>query len=270
MLSEVQIMCMASDLRQELGLAEADIAAVIGDAGYTYIEKTLPEDVSGFSMYLGSGRYAIGFNPAHCWSKGFRRFTIAHELAHVTIPAHRALLQATEIHQSQPEFRSRDNDLEREADRFAVHFLTPAHAFREQARFKEYCPDTILGLARHFGTSVYATALRYVELTDQSCALFVCNSTGKILYEKRSGPMLDEYRQMRLLNREAVRPGTLVHDWIKGNQSEQQCRLGLEDWYDDCPEGIEATETVIALGYGSQYFSLLIPDEQQVHEEDEW
>lgn len=274
MLSEIAIADMASRLREEIGVASdtavGDIVAVVKEAGYKYAERHLDKDVPGFSRYLGSGRYEIGFNPDHYWNEGFRRFTIGHELGHVSIPRHRKILNGGDIHESKPVYYGRDDDVEREADRFAVHLLTPAPAFRKQMQYKEYCPETISALAKYFGTSVYATVLRYVELTDQSCALIVCNEKGQIRYEKRSPSMFDEYRGMRLLNRESLRRGTLVHDWVTGNKSEQQCRLGLEVWYDDCPEGIEATESVIFLGYGDLYFSLLIPDKQQVHDEEEW
>ena len=274
MLSEIEIAGMASSLREEIGVASdtavGDIVAVVEEVGYKYAERPLDKDVSGFSRYLGSGRYEIGFNHDHYWNEGFRRFTIGHELGHVSIPQHREILNGSDIHESKPVYYGRDENVEREADRFAVHLLMPARAFRKQMQYKEYCPETIEALAKYFGTSVYATVLRYVELTDQSCALIVCNGNGQIRYERRSPSMFDEYQGMRLLNRESLKPGTLVHDWVIGNESEQQCRLGLEVWYDDCPEGIEATESVISLGYGDLYFAMLIPDKQQVHDEDEW
>ena len=274
MLSEVAIAGVASSLREEAGLANDavvdDIVAFVKEADYDYSERHLGRDVSGFARYLGSARYEIGFNPDNYWNEGFRRFTIGHELGHVSMPRHREILKSGDIHESKPVYYGRDDDVEREADRFAVHLLTPAREFKKQMRYKEYCPETISALADHFGTSLYATILRYVELTDQSCALIVCNGKGQIHYEKRSPSMLDEYRAMRLLYREPQKPGTLVYDWVTGNKDVQQCRLGLEAWYDDCPEGIEATESVISLGYGDLYFALVIPDEQQVYEEEEW
>ena len=273
MLSEPAIAGMANSLREEIGLANdevvGDIVAVVKEANYEYAECHLGEGVSGFSKYLGSGRYEIGFNPDHYWNEGFRRFTIGHELGHVSIPRHRDLLRGVTGHESKPVYYERDGDFEREADRFAVHFLTPARGFRKQMEYKEYCPETISALAKHFGTSLYAAILRYIELTDQSCALVVCNGKGQIHYEKRSRSMIDEYRNMRLLHREPLKPGTLVHDWVRGNRGEQNCCFGLEVWYDDCPEGVEATESVIPLGYGDLYFALLIPDKQQLYDEED-
>ena len=274
MLSEIAIAGMASSLREESGVASdtavGDIVAVVKEAGYKYAERRLGKDVPGFSRYLGSGRYEIGFNPDHYWNEGFRRFTIGHELGHVSIPRHRKILNGGDVHESKPVYYGRDDDVEREADRFAVHLLTPAGEFRKQMQYKEYCPETISALANHFGTSLYATILRYVELTDQSCALIVCNGEGQIHYEKRSSSMVGRVPGHEVLYREPQKPGTLVHDWVTGNKDEQQCRLGLEVWYDDCPEGIEATESVISLGYGDLLFSLLIPDKKQVHDEEEW
>ena len=252
----------AAQLRENMAIGDSevigDIVDYIQEAGYSYLEKSFGDEFSGFSQALGGGNYLIGFNTDHLWSDKFRRFTLSHELGHITIPDHRKILETEELHLSKSEFQSRDKKIEREADYFAICFLAPKKAFQVAMKYKEYTKETILGLSKHFGISSYAAVLRFIELTDFACTLVVCNEEGLIEYEQRSDRMKETYKQ-DFLSKKQVKGTTLTYDYINGRQEEDACTVSLDEWFDDLPIEIEATESVIELGYNGKFLTLLTP-----------
>ncbi|MXX14819.1 MAG: ImmA/IrrE family metallo-endopeptidase [Gemmatimonadetes bacterium] len=251
----------AAQLRENMAISDSevigDIVDQIQESGYRYMEGSFGDEFSGYSQSLGGGNFLIGFNRDHFWSDKFHRFTLSHELGHITIPEHRKILETEELHRSKSEFQSRDQ-IEREADYFAICFLAPKKAFQTAMKYKEYIKDTILGLSEHFGISSYAAVLRFIELTDLTCTLVVCNEAGLIEYERRSDRMKETYKQ-DFLRKKQVKGTTLTYDYMDGHQEEDTCTVSLNDWFDDLPIEIEATESVIELGYNGKFLTLLTP-----------
>ena len=258
----------ASQLRESMGIGSdeviGDIVSLIKDAGYEYMDESFGDDFSGFTRALGGSNYLIGFNRNHYYGPTFHRFTVAHELGHVTIPWHRQMLEANGQHRSKSEFQVKDR-IEREADYFAICFLAPREAFQIQMRFKEYTKETIWRLSKHFGISPYAAVLRFIELTDLSCTLVVCNKNGLIEYEQRSGRMKDTCKH-DFLSKIQVKSSTLTYDYINGSQNEDSCSVSLNEWFEDLPPEIAATESVIELGYNGKFLTLLIPHVADIEE----
>ena len=252
----------AAQLRENMAIGDneviGDIANQIQKSGYRYLEESFGDDFSGFSKALGGGNYLIGFNSDHFWSDKFHRFTLSHELGHINIPEHRQMLETAGLHRSKSEFQSKER-IEREADYFAICFLAPKKAFQTAIRYKEYTKETILGLSEHFGISSYAAVLRFIELTDHACTLVVCNEAGLIEYEQRSDRMKETYKQ-DFLSKKQVKGTTLTYDYINGRKDEDVCPISLNEWFDDLPIEIEATESVIELGYNGKFLTLLVPD----------
>lgn len=251
----------AAQFRENMAIGDneviGDIVDQIKEAGYRYLEESFGDDFSGFSKALGGGNYLIGFNSDHFWSDKFHRFTLSHELGHINIPEHRQMLETAGLHRSKSEFQSKER-IEREADYFAICFLAPKKAFQTAIRYKEYTKETILGLSEHFGISSYAAVLRFIELTDLTCTLVVCNEAGLIEYERRSDRMKETYKQ-DFLSKKQVKGTTLTYDYINGRQDEEACPISLNEWFDDLPIEIEATESVIELGYNGKFLTLLTP-----------
>ena len=251
----------AAQLRENMAISDSevigDIVDQIQEAGYCYMEESFGDEFSGFSQVLRDGNFLIGFNRDHFWSDKFHRFTLSHELGHITIPEHRKILETEELHRSKSEFQSRDQ-IEREADYFAICFLAPKKAFQTAMKYKEYTKGTIVGLSEHFGISSYAAVLRFIELTDLTCTLVVCNEAGLIEYERRSDRMKETYKQ-DFLRKKQVKGTTLTYDYINGHQEEDACTVSLNEWFDDLPIEIEATESVIKLGYNGKFLTLLTP-----------
>ncbi len=261
MISHLRIAKHATDLRSDMGIGDAevigDIVSQIRQSGYDYVQEPFGSDFSGFSQSLGNGRYLIGFNTSHFWSKSFRRFTISHELGHITIPSHRRILDSGGRHRSKSEFRSNE-PIEREADYFAICFLAPKKAFQLAMKYKECTKETVLELSACFGISTYASVLRFIELTDLACTLLVCNKDGFIDYERRSNRMKELYQQ-DFLTKRPVGDATLTYDNISGRNGVDTCEIPLNAWFDGLPDEIKATESVIALEYNRKFLTLVVP-----------
>lgn len=97
-----------------------------------------------------------------------KRFTIAHEIGHYLIPSHRNLenvcaggmIESWQKGLGRPEL---------EANEFAVELLLPFRYVREPLRLDDPSLKTIGRVASQFETSLTATTLRFVSLTDLPC-----------------------------------------------------------------------------------------------------
>ena len=266
MISNHEIIKCASQLRENIGIdideTIGSIVEIIQNAGYQYVEDHFNNDFAGFSKYLDSFNYLIGYNLDQNWNDNFKRFTLAHELGHVSMLKHCEILKKGIMHRSQPEYQS-DNEIEREADYFAINFLAPKKLFEKQMEFKAFDTATIFALSDFFGISTYAAVLRFVELTDLTCSLIVCNKNGYIDYEKRSEKMKQTFRHDFLRNQKILGT-TLTSDWIKGNKEEETCDIPLNEWYRGLDTELDVTESVIELGYNNKYLTLLEPKDSDI------
>jgi Zn-dependent peptidase ImmA (M78 family) len=255
----------ARQRREDLGIGVnetiGDIVELIRKAGYAYMESSFGKNFSGFSQYLGGYNFLIGFNTdCSSWGINFRRFTLSHELGHVTIPEHVEILTQEKLHRSVAEYRSQEV-IEREADYFAINFLAPEKQFQQKIKNKGFLRDTIFEISDHFKISLYAAILRYLELTDQPCALIASNRKGYIRYEKRSTKM-QRFLNHTFLYNQPIPPNSLTREYLKGRKRLHVREYPLNEWYrelryaeDDIEVGI--TESVIELGYNKMFLTLL-------------
>jgi Zn-dependent peptidase ImmA (M78 family) len=99
------------------------------------------------------------------------RFSVAHELGHYFLDAHRQFLKkGGRAHCSQTEFLS-DNLSEREADSFAASLLMPSYLARPVVNKNELTLARLDDIAQTFETSLISTAIRAVRLSDYPCAV---------------------------------------------------------------------------------------------------
>ena len=265
MLKDWQIIQYTNQLRENISFnyidPVSDIDKVLEDAGYKYVEEHFKDDFSGFSKYLGSGNYVIGFNKDHYWSEKFRRFTIAHELGHLTIPEHRLKLEKEILHRSKTEYKS-TNNIEIEADKFAINFLAPKQTFKEKSKYKRFNSDTINILSDYFNISTYATALHFIDSTDLACVLIVNNKNGQIVYERRSKRFTEGFYHP-YLHRQAVPQDTNCFTYLNDDQTIEDIGneqvIDLKAWYPELNSDIQAFESIIDLGYNNFIFSLIEP-----------
>ena len=264
--TNIEIIREANGLREMIGLTPKEpivnIDESISNIGFILAEENFGDNFAAFCTHLERDRFAIVLNKDQQWNENFRRFTISHEIGHLTLIQHRAALQRGNLEKSLPEFQIY-TPIEREADYFAINFLAPRQAFEHASKLKDFSFESLFEIGNFFGISVLATAFRFVELTDLPCSLISVDvATGKIKYEKRSS----EFRGLgfaEYLFGKRIPPRTNCYDVLRSSKdvfpiTEQ---VNLIDWYPDFGEKIECTESILQLGYNNTLVVLLVLNE---------
>ena len=115
-----------------------------------------------------------------------RRFTIGHELGHFLIPSHRGNRQCTRQDLAERRTDTQYQKQETQANAFSAGLLMPKKTFtRDIDALGSADVSHIIELARAYGTSLEATANRYVELTEDACAI-VMSKDGRVRYARPS------------------------------------------------------------------------------------
>jgi len=93
------------------------------------------------------------------------RFTIAHELGHYFIDAHRnKLKKGVSLSYNGDVNEAENKKIDTEANKFAANLLMPSNHFVEQANKIEPGLGGILKLKKKFETSIESTTSRYIDL----------------------------------------------------------------------------------------------------------
>jgi predicted transcriptional regulator len=152
----------------------ADLAARKG-----ILVQAKPDTADGVSGMLVKAGDQFGIMYAtNIPSKGFQKFSIAHEFGHYCIDGHSDALLASGVHYSQAGFRSSD-PFEQEADYFAAALLMSELAFRKEMNRHDPGLACVEALRKACETSLTATAIRYSGLTRDGVAVIL--STGETI-----------------------------------------------------------------------------------------
>lgn len=110
----------------------------------------------------------------------YQRFSIAHEFGHYFLPEHPENILKNGAHFSSAGAKRNAKDpYEKEADYFSTCLLMPKSIFEnEMYKFNDGM-EAIKALANLFNTSLTATAIRYIELSD-SPAMLIISSNGLV------------------------------------------------------------------------------------------
>ena len=139
---------------------------------------------------------------------GRRRFSIAHEMGHYHIPAHRGAERGLGwCGDVEMRATSLVSQLEWEANDFASELLMPSKLFGEDVALRDISIRSAMALASDdlYSVSVTASAWRMVQLTRDACAIVV-SSNGKIEWAARS----DALRIPGLRRGDPVHPDSLA------------------------------------------------------------
>lgn len=140
------------------------ITMSFGEYGDTF-DAMLEHKTGRFHIFCNLDRVGQADSPR-------ARFTLAHELGHYYIDEHRNALAAgrAAAHRSQCDYESQ-NLAEQEADHFAGNLLMPRSRFVDKAKSAARGLAGIISLAKAFGTSLTATAIRYAAADICPCAV---------------------------------------------------------------------------------------------------
>jgi hypothetical protein len=261
MASPVLIANHAKEFREELGLKEDDvvediISLITDTAGYEYEQNEFDEQYYGFSEYKGSGVFKICYNLKFDWNHAFKRFTLAHELGHISL--HHEYLREHILHRcyTNEQFVKQ---MEIEADIFAANFLAPSNACSKLISGLDFTSDSVSLVASHFNISTYAAALRFIALTDRTCAFIVCNKGGRTEYERRSNNFSASFNHP-FVHKTKIHQYTLTNEFINGKKDSTCCESQMSYWYPGIQKDAKVQECVIDLGYNDKIMTLLTPE----------
>ncbi|MGE0710326.1 MAG: ImmA/IrrE family metallo-endopeptidase [Planctomycetota bacterium] len=122
---------------------------------------------------------------------GRKRFATAHELGHWVL--HERVSQVLACTSEDMVRQYKASPPEMEANYFASALLMPEKLIRPQIRGKQPTFDLIKQLATSFNTSLTATAVRFVELSTEYCAV-VISEAGRIRWGRASEALEDAFR----------------------------------------------------------------------------
>lgn len=231
-----------------------------------------PENVEGVSGMLVKAGDIFGIIYAtNIPSRGFQRFSVAHELGHYFISGHPDALLSEGVHVSRAGFVVAD-PYEQEADYFAAALLMPRAAFRRAIDDHEPGLACITALREACETSLTATAIRYSSLTGDGVAVIV--SAGSTVDWCFLSDGMKQARDLNFLRKGTPVPaGTLTSDF---NAKPGNVRLGkndagegkLSDWFDG-NDAYGVTEEVVGLGQYGRTLTVLTCRSLSVRPEDE-
>jgi hypothetical protein len=102
-----------------------------------------------------------------------RRYIVAHELGHHLLHAERVALCA-----ERDLVRYEPGNAETEANAFAAEVLMPRALFEPHCDVARPCLDVVRSIARQFRTTLTATAIRFVDLCPEACAVVWSESSA--------------------------------------------------------------------------------------------
>ena len=182
---------------------------------------------------------------------GRRRFAIAHELGHLELKHNPGAPTECGEKQFMLWYKSQ-NAKEVEANLFAAELLMPEAMFRR--KLEKTIPSFALieKLADEFQTTLTATAIRYIDLCEEQCAI-VFSTGGKIIWSRRS---LDYHRW--------ITPGRKVSSYSfaadffeRGDLSQNMETVRRDAWVENASEREIINEQSRALWSYDSVLSLL-------------
>jgi Zn-dependent peptidase ImmA (M78 family) len=187
------------------------------------------------------------------------RFTFAHELGHYFIDNHRnsLLIGLSPSHCSETGFKSR-NRAERQADYFASCLLMPEDRFRSYCNRKVFEYRIIEELAKKFGTSISATALRFCAIGNHPImVVYSYKNTLKWFWSS------EDFRFRWLKHgKDKLPEDTVAGEYFNlGRKSTQTEPVFAMDWFDIKYENqADLPFKEHCLIYGSHCFSIIWED----------
>lgn len=155
---EERIRYIASLARKEIGLKEESnrrLLFLLEKSGVFIFEKMLGDAREAYSLWIEGSRPYI-FLRKYGDAAGWRNFDLAHELGHLLLHHH---IEFSTISEEKYE------ELEAEANRFALHFLLPEEEFmRDMRSVLDWTdPDGYVNMKRKWDVSLYWLGYRAFE-----------------------------------------------------------------------------------------------------------
>ncbi|KUO40380.1 MAG: hypothetical protein AVW05_03700 [Hadesarchaea archaeon DG-33] len=199
----------ATKLLEELGITKLPIIPrdICLTLDIAYVEDKL-KSIDGLLLLNPSGKSLIGVNSS-IKEQGRKNFTGAHELGHLCMDSD----YQDSFYCSRDDiesFKDQIQPVELRANNFAAALLMPQFIYQELVKVREPGWDTVRTLAAMSQTTLTATAMRFLDLTDYACALIVS--------EKRTISWFHKSREFAsYVLTGIIPPGTIAHTVFRGS-----------------------------------------------------
>jgi hypothetical protein len=187
---------------------------------------------------------------------GAIRFCIAHEIGHLLLKHYAqgdALGRAFKRQRTCSPLTSDGSEIERDACVFATECLMPAPLATPMCQVQPVSLDPVRAIASAFATSLQASAMRYVELTLERCAV-VYMQRGRVLWAKKS-PGFKAW----IPDGRTVGPDSAASDYFEDGHLEASRVLPVSTWFPRETHAKDASvyEHMTAIPEHAAAFSLL-------------
>jgi Zn-dependent peptidase ImmA (M78 family) len=185
---------------------------IVDDEGLSVFYDSYGKDTFDGMTFYENGEFSIHINTdlgnKHNSARG--RFTLAHELGHYYIDAHRiglkkGLLKPHPSRTNQKQF----NQIEREADYFASCLLMPEERFSKDFFKKEFSIELIDFLKAEYNVSRTACAFRFAGIGNHSI-MMVYGENGNVIWKHCS----EDFPYKYLLYQKKVAPKTVMGEYF--------------------------------------------------------
>lgn len=215
---------LAANLIEELGICSPDhirIRDIAFKMKAMVIERYLSRAAASI---VKVGDYAtIRISPSDTPER--KRFSIAHELGHL-IMDHVESIQ--KVCSDQDMMSWYNNDKETQANFFASELLLPKKLVEKRCDVSKANFKPIIQIAKDFRTSLTATAIKFVRLCPEKCAV-VLSSQGKIVWSYRSEEWWPFIPRGKKLDKR-----TLAYDFFAGEQmAEEPMEVDADAWLEN-------------------------------------
>jgi len=192
---------------------------------------------------------------------GRRRFSIAHELGHFVLghelPREREITAF--VSRACERRRTAEEDPEREADVFSTAYLTPEAMVRPYCEVSPVSLHCVRAIAARFRSSPVASALRFVELTSERCAVVYCER-GEVKWAKHGATFFGVIpKRMRLS------PESIAYDFFRHGAVDDRAQPVPADAWIGGVDGdiVEHAEVVPEPGWGGVLSLLWLPERRR-------
>lgn len=243
----------ASAIIQDLGIKDPSEIAV-EDIAWTRGALVIENGLRGADARL---IYTPGIRPAIIRVNatispfGRKRFAIAHELGHMELNHNPgAPIECAEKHFFL--WYKSQNEKEVEANVFAAELLMPENMV--QRRLERTLPnlDLVERLAGEFQTTFTATAIRYVDLCGEPCAL-IFSTDGKVVWTRRS----PDFRHWIPPGRKLSSYSLAADFFEKGAVAPDMEVVRLDAWVENASERMTVKEHSRAFPFYNSVLTLL-------------
>jgi hypothetical protein len=217
--------------------AHIDVEAMARDHGAEIVVGPLRGATARVVRFGAKASIRVSERISH---PGARRFSVAHELGHLVLghalPKHEPVSDPARFFESACRRpigrgdRERD-DPESEANAFAAELLMPDALVRRRCEVSPVSLAPVRAIAAEFGTSIVASAVRFVELTSERCAA-VYAEQGRVRWTARSDTFSAEIARGMALDRRSI-----AFDYFRGeipDTTEQE--VPADAWLVDASE----------------------------------